>query len=161
MDVPVVPAKRGRGKPKGYPKTGGKQKGYKFPATLAKEAAREAARKRITDRLIPLVDAQIDNAIGIKHFMLRDAATGQWVRLTDPDQIVAAMNHPRAKHGSTYLIYTKDPNPNSARDMLAYAIDRPKEQVQEIDVKSSDELVKKLMEGRARAAKAQRETGGE
>lgn len=123
------------GKPKGYPKTGGRPKGYKFPATLAKEAAREAARVRITNRLIPIVDAQIDSAMGISHFMLRDKATGQWERLSDPDQIVAALNDKRAKFGSTYLIYTKDPNNNAARDMLAYAIDKPKEQEQEIALK--------------------------
>lgn len=123
--------------PKGKkrPVGAGKPKGYKAPATLEKHAAREIARKRITDRLLPIVDAQIDSAVGINHFMLRDKETGEWKRLTDPDQIVKAMNDPRAKFGSTYLIYTKDPNNNAARDMLAYAIDKPKEQEQEVALK--------------------------
>lgn len=144
--------KRPVGRPKGTPKTGGKAKGYKMPATLAKEAAREAARVRITERLIPIVDAQLDSAMGINHFILRDKETGEWKRLTDPDQIVKAMNDPRAKFGSTYLIYTKDPNNNAARDMLAYAIDKPKEQAQDLNVNVTDKHMALLDAGRARVA---------
>lgn len=145
------------GRPKGIPKTGGKKKGYRAPATLEKEAAREAVRRRITERLIPLVDAQIDSAIGINHFMLRDKLTGQWQRLTNPDQIVAALNDPRAKHGSTYLIYTKDPNAQAARDMLDRAIDKAKEQLQEIKVEGDDALIQALYAGRQRAAARKKE----
>lgn len=144
--------KRKRGRPKGQPKSGGMQKGWKAPETLAKEAAREIARQRITARMLPILDAQIDNAIGISHFMLRDKTTGQWERLTDPDQIVKALNDPKAKQGSTFLVYTKDPNTNAARDMLAYAIDKPKEQLAEVKVEGGDTLIQALLEGRARAA---------
>jgi hypothetical protein len=147
--------KRPVGRPKGIPKTGGKQKGFKMPATLAKEAAREAARQRITARINEIIDAQVDNAIGIAHFMLRDKATGQWERLTNPDQIVKALNDPKAKEGSTFLVYTKDPNTNAARDMLAYAIDKPKEQPMEMKVDAGDELIAALHAGRARAAKGE------
>lgn len=144
--------KRKRGRPKGYPKSGGMQKGYKAPETLAKEAAREAVRQRITQRMLPIVDAQIDSAIGISHFMLRDPETGQWERITDPDQIVQALNDPRAKQGSTFRIYVKDPNPNAARDMLAYAIDKPREQLQEIKIEGGESLIAALHAGRQRAA---------
>lgn len=139
-------------RPKGTPKTGGKPKGYKAPATLAKEAAREVTRLRITERLLPIVDAQIDSAVGISHFMLRDEDSGEWRRLTNPDQIVKAMNSPKARFGSTYLIYTKDPSNNAARDMLAYAIDKPKEQVAEMKIEGGDSLIQLLLDGRARAA---------
>ena len=144
------------GRPKGIPKTGGKPKGYKAPSTLEKEAAREAVRQRITQRIFPLVDAQIDSAIGIKHFMLRDPLTGQWQRITNPDEIVAALNHPKAKHGSTYLIYTKDPNSQAAREMLDRAIDKPKEQLQELKIDAGEELIQALHAGRQRAAKARK-----
>lgn len=143
-------------RPKGLPKTGGKQKGYKAPKTLAKEAAREAARVRITARMHEIIDAQVDSAIGIAHFMIRDAETGQWQRLTNVKKIEEALNHPKAQHGSTFWIYTKDPNPSSARDMLAYALDKPKEQVQEIKLGSEPQLIEALMEGRQRAAKAKK-----
>ncbi len=142
------PVKRGRGRPKGYPKSGGKAKGFKAPATLEKEAAREAVRQRITQRIVPLVDAQIDSAIGIKHFFLRDEF-GQWKRITKPERIEEALNA-----GKGYWIYTKDPNSQAARDMLDRAIDRPKEQVQEIAVTNTDALVASLMAGRQRAAAA-------
>lgn len=135
-------------RPKGLPKTGGKQKGYKAPETLEKEAAREAVRVRITERLVPLVDAQIDSAIGIKHFFLRDEF-GQWKRITKAVKIEEALNK-----GEGYWIYTKDPNSQAARDMLDRAIDKPKEQKQEIEVSNVAELVAALQEGRQRAAKA-------
>ncbi len=139
-------------RPKGLPKTGGKPKGYKAPQTLAKEQAREIARQRITERLLPIIDAQCDSAEGIKHFMVRDPGTGQWARLTSHAKIAAALNDPRAKAGSTYWIYTKDPNPLSAKDMLAYAIDKPKDQKAEIEISGDDVLIAALLAGRARAA---------
>jgi hypothetical protein len=131
----------------------GKPKGVKWASTIEKEAARELVRQRITERLAPLVDAQIDSAIGISHFMLRDKLTGQWMRLTDPDQIVAALNDPKAKQGSTFLVYTKDPNSNAAKDMLDRAIDRPKEQPMEMKVDASDALIERLKDGMRRASK--------
>lgn len=141
------------GRPKGLAKTGGKPKGYKAPSTLEKEAARELVRKRITERLVPLIDAQIDSSIGIKHFMLRDELTGQWKRLTNPNQIIAALNHPKAREGSTYFIYTKDPNSQAAREMLDRAIDRPKEQPHDVNINATDEMVAILQQARDRAAK--------
>lgn len=144
--------KRKVGRPKGTPKTGGKPLGYKAPATLAKEAAREAARVRITERMIPIIDAQIDSAVGIVHMAVRDPDTGMWERVTNPDQILDALNHPKARQGSTYRIYTKDPNSLAARDMLAYAIDKPKEQAMEMKIEGGDELTALLLEGRARVA---------
>ena len=152
MEVSNNSTRRKPGRKKGTIKTGGKPKGYKFPATIAKEAAREAVRQRITQRMMPIVDAQIDSAIGISHFMLRDPDTGQWERVNDPDQIVAALNDPRAKQGSTFRIYVKDPNANAARDMLAYAIDKPKEQLQEIKVEGGETLIATLHAGRQRSA---------
>ena len=134
------------GRPKGYPKSGGKPKGYKAPATLEKEAAREAVRKRITERLVPLVDAQIDSAIGIKHFFLR-GEDGQWQRITKPTLIEQALNK-----GEGYWIYTKDPNSQAARDMLDRAIDKAKEQPQELQVTNMDAQVGVLLAARQRAA---------
>lgn len=137
-------------------KTGGKPKGYKAPATLAKEAAREAVRVRVTQRLIPLVDAQIDSAIGIKHFFLR-GEDGQWRRIKSASQIEQALNHPDADSGKTFWIYTKDPNSQAAREMLDRAIDRPKEQEQVIKLDNVNELVAELQQARMRAARARKD----
>lgn len=145
--------------PKGKPRpTGaGKPKGYKAPATLDKIAAREAARVRITQRVNEIIDAQVDSAVGIVHMMVRDPETGQWVRVTSASKIAEALNHPKAKDGSTYWIYTKDPNPASARDMLAYALDKPKEQAQDVNVTHTEAHVATLLEARQRAARSRKE----
>jgi hypothetical protein len=47
-------------------------RGKKMLKTLEKEAAREFVRQKITARLEPLLAAQIDNALGIRHLMMRD-----------------------------------------------------------------------------------------
>jgi hypothetical protein len=109
-------------------KTGGKPKGYKAPKTLEKEAARAILRQRVTERLLPMVDAQIDNAMGIRHFIVRGPA-GKFERLTDPVQIEAALNAEGATEGSTYWIYTKDPCTPAFTDLLNRTIDKPAEHV--------------------------------
>ena len=53
-----------------------------------------------------MIEAQIDNAIGISHFFVRNKTTGKFERITDPDKIEAAMN----AGGEYYRIYTKDPS---------------------------------------------------
>ena len=96
---------------------------------------RELTRQRIAERLFPILDAQCDNAIGIKHFLKRDPKSGKFERLTDPDQIAAAMNEDGAEEGSSYWIYSKDPNPQSGKEMLDRLLDKTKEQEQEIQHK--------------------------
>jgi|SRR6185369_1045668 len=107
----------------------GRPKGYKFPSTLAKEQAREIARQMITERLEEMIGAQIANASGIQHFFLRNPKTGQFERITDPDEIAKALNAKGAKEGSTYWIFTKDPNVQAFTDLLNRALDKPAEQV--------------------------------
>ncbi len=140
-------------RPKGLPKTGGKPKGFKFPATIEKETQREIARQLIAKRLEPIIDAQCDNAQGVKHFMKRDPESGKFERLTNPDQIAAAMNEDGAEEGSTYWIYTKDPSPQSAKEMLDRLLDRSKEQEQEIKLTGDADMMTALALGRQRAAK--------
>jgi hypothetical protein len=130
--------------------------GFRFPSTLAKQAAREAARQKITSRIGEILDAQINSAIGIAHFMLRDPVTGEWRRVTSARAIEKALNDPRAKAGSTFFIYTKDPNTQAAREMLAYAIDRPSEPATEARDQNVAELVGLLQAARQRAQLAQR-----
>jgi hypothetical protein len=136
-------------------KKGGRPVGRLNDTTLAKRDAQEVARKRITERLVPILDAQIDSALGLKHFMLRDPKTGEWSMITRPADIIKAMNDPRAKAGSTYLIYAKDPNQSAIKDLLDRALDRPKESM-DLTVQNADVLVQKLMQGRQRAAKAKK-----
>jgi hypothetical protein len=113
-------------------------------ATLSKEQARETVRALVQARLHELVQAQIDNALGIAHFMLRDPDTGQFKRLIDPDEIVAALNAPGAAEGSTFWIYAKDPSIAAFSDLMNRALDRPKEQVQEVHVSHDEALLARL-----------------
>lgn len=139
-------------RPKGLAKTGGKPKGYKAPITIEKEEQRRIAAQLIAKRLEPIIEAQCDNAIGIKHFLKRDPKTGKFERLTDPAQIAAAMNEEGAEEGSSYWIYSKDPNPQSGKEMLDRLLDRSKEQEQELKITGEADLIAALYTGRTRAS---------
>jgi len=114
----------------GSPRVGGKPKGYVFPQTLQKEEGKARLREKVLAELDPIVDALIGKAKGISHFMLRDPENGQWKRLEDPIEIAAALNHPQAEQGSTYMIHTKDPDVAAAKDILDRAIGKPVEELQ-------------------------------
>jgi hypothetical protein len=104
----------------------GRRFGSKNLSTIAKEEAREFVRTYITDRLQPLLDAQIDNAQGLKHLMMRDPKTGKFERVTgDAEQIDKAL-----KTKNAFWIYTKDPNVAAFTDLLNRAIDKPAEHIQ-------------------------------
>lgn len=97
-----------------------------MPQTLKKEAARELTRQIITRQLKPLIEAQIHNAIGIKHFFMRDE-NAKFVRITDPDAITQALNE--GKEGKNFWIHEKDPSVQAFTDLLNRAIDKPAEHV--------------------------------
>lgn len=127
-----LPLARRPGALKGRPKTpgSGKPKGYKAPTTISKEKAKEVLRQMVMRQLGPLVRAQVDSARGIAHFMLRDSATGQFRRLTEPREIEEALNAPGAAEGSTYWIYTKDPSIQAFTDLMNRALGKPTEEVE-------------------------------
>src|SRR5262249_379133 len=101
----------------------GRKVGFKFPATLQKIHARELARQKITENLERLLNAQIDNAVGIRHLMMRDPKTGQFERVTgDAKQIDKAL---KTKTG--FWIYTNDRNVQGFTDLMNRCIDKPSE----------------------------------
>lgn len=103
----------------------GQKKGAKWPATIAKEEARELFRQIVTRRMERLIAAQLDNAEGIRHLMVRDPKTGQFERITgSPEQIDAAL-----KTGNAVWIYTKDPSVQAFTDLMNRALDKPAEQM--------------------------------
>ncbi len=134
--------------------TGGRPKGRKSDETLSKEAYRDILRQRVLRDMEPMVAAQIAHAQGISHFMLRDPKTGKFERLTDPDQIQAALNADDAEEGSSYYIWTKDPSVQAFTDLMNRALDKPKEQEQEIKLSGDEPLIAALLKGRKRAAEA-------
>jgi len=64
-------------------KKGGRPKGSKSQNTLAKEAARERLRQRVFAELDPLIDAQIEQAKGLKYLVVREKSTGRFVRVSE------------------------------------------------------------------------------
>src|SRR5215471_9577025 len=103
----------------------GRKVGFKFPATLQKIHARELVRQKITENLNTLIDAQIDNAVGLKHLMMRDPKTGKFERITDVQEMDKAL-----KTGNAVWIYTKDPNVQAFTDLLNRALDKPAEHIE-------------------------------
>lgn len=110
----------------------GPKKGAKFAKTISKEQAREVVREIVTRHMEGLVSAQLDNAQGIKHLMMRDPATGKFERLkhesSDP-KVAEAQLDAALKSGNAVWIYTKDPSVQAFTDLLNRALDKPAEQV--------------------------------
>lgn len=126
-------------KPKGGRRAGaGRKPGFKFPATISKEQARDALRGMVIAHLKPLVDAQLANASGLKYLVARDPKTGKFERI-GPEGVAGAAG---------IEVWEKDPNVSAFADLLNRALDKPAEHVEMTVTKtqnaSDDELAKRL-----------------
>jgi hypothetical protein len=110
-------------------KLGGRPKGSLEQATLDKRANAALVRQIVQKRLEPLVNAQIDNALGVSYLVLRDAS-GAYVRATDEAQVDAALERLNSGDESAVRFYTKEPHAGAASMLLAYAADKPVEPVE-------------------------------
>jgi hypothetical protein len=104
-------------------------KGHITPKVLQKEEGKALLRELVLGELRPIVRGLIGKATGINHMMLRDENNGQWIRLTEPEQIEKALNAKGAEEGKTYWIHTKDPDVQAAADLLNRAVGKPIEEV--------------------------------
>src|SRR5215831_930719 len=95
----------------GKRRAAGRPKGRKEVKTLAKEQAREFLRQMVTSSLEPLVQAQIDNALGLKRLIVRDPKTGKFQRVDD-DGLDTAL---ASEHG--VWVYTQPPNVSAFADL--------------------------------------------
>lgn len=145
--VEKLKSKRGGARP-----GAGMPKGTITAPTKEKLAAKELLKARVMERFLPLIDATIDSAIGIKHFMLRDPETGTFKRLTDPEEIDAALAHPDAKEGSSFWIYVKDPQTPAAVTLLDRTTGKPIEEIQ-MEVTTNEPLAARMKQARDRVAK--------
>ena len=117
---------------------GGKRQGSGRPKgaqTLEKEALRELVRARVAEKLLPLTDAQISNAMGISFLVVREKASGKFLRVgkgraekLDPETEIVE-------------IWEKDPSIQAYTDLVNRAIDKPKEQEQEIKLSGEVNIV--------------------
>lgn len=117
------------GRPKGLAKTGGKPKGYKAPSTLGKEAAREALRQIVLREMENLTAAQIAHAKGLSYLVGRDKA-GKFKKLTSEEADKALAG---ASEYTLVEVWEKDPSVQAFTDLMNRALDKPKEQEQDVN----------------------------
>ena len=118
---------RGGARPNSGPKKGSKNGPQK--ATISKEQARDALRQIVLREMDALVQAQVQNARGLMHMMLRNE-DGTWRKAINADEILTALNGPTDR----YWISVKDPSIQAFTDLMNRALDKPKEQEQEVKI---------------------------
>jgi hypothetical protein len=111
---------------------GGRPKGSKSKGTLAKEAARELVRQKITEKLEPLIDAQVAQALGLKYCVVRDKRTKKFLRVSKA--MARARQHKLGPNEELIEVWEKDPSTMAFTGLLNRAIDKPKEQPFDVQV---------------------------
>lgn len=96
------------------------------PNTLDKIAARELVRKIVTEELTPLVRAQIANATGLKYLVVRDKATGKFLRV---GEALA-----RASTEETIEVWEKDPSTEAFSRLMDRALDQAAKPAEQMSV---------------------------
>jgi hypothetical protein len=113
-----------RSNPGGRPKG---TTGIKQVQTIKKEEARDALRQLVLQKMEQLVDAQLSNATGIKYLVRRDAKSGKFLRVT-ADML------DQQTDDDLIEMWEKEPSVQSFTDLMNRALDKPKEQEQEVTV---------------------------
>lgn len=113
--------------PKGGKQPGaGRPKGSKNKATISaaeqKALAREVIREHVIGHIPAIIQAQVDNALGVPYMVLRHK-DGSYSEATDEKQFRAAL----AAGEGAFKVYTRQPHQASASMLLAYAADKPVE----------------------------------
>lgn len=147
------------------PGAGRKREPFDTPARerlrrkIEKDVLREQARRIIAPALAPLLKAQIANAIGLKYLVTRDKKTGKFIRVTEAmaRQKQAAAQGGDADALETIEVWEKDPSVHAFAELLNRLLDKPKEQEQEIRVRTDEQpLIEKVTEARQRVANLRR-----
>lgn len=94
--------------------------GHKTKSTLSKEAARAVLRAMVTAEMRPMVDAQISNAKGLRYLVVREKASGKFVRV--------AAARAKVNSGEEIIeVWEKDPCVQAFTDLMNRTIDKPAE----------------------------------
>ena len=133
----------------------GRKRGSKWPRTIAKEQQRERFRALVAEHFDPIVQAHIENALGIKYLVVRDKATGKFLRVGELRAKVLKPNEEAIE------VWEKDPSAQAFSTILAYTLDKPAEQEIRVNVTGEAELVARLEQGRRRVAEARAQRGGQ
>lgn len=116
------------------PNTGPK-KGSKHASTISKEQARDALRQIVLAEMRDLTAAQIAHAKGLKYLVARHKATGKFERLSE-DQTKKILAGEESDH-VVIEVWEKDPSVQAFTDLMNRALDKPKEQEQEVQANVS------------------------
>lgn len=137
-------------RPKGSDKTPGSgiKKGQKHASTITKEQAREALRQVVLKEMEDLCAAQIAHAKGLKYLVTRNAKTGKFERVTK-ERMEALLESGDEKALETIEVWDKDPSVQAFTDLMNRALDRPKEQEQEIKITGLADLSDEQLAERA------------
>lgn len=126
----------------------GPKKGTKYKGTISKEAAREALRQIVLTHMDALVASQIANAKGLSYLVTRDTK-GKFIR-------VGAAMAGMAGEG-TIEVWEKDPSVQAFTDLMNRALDKPKEQPQDVNITGQFNIVSRLQSARQRLLTARKE----
>lgn len=125
----------GAGAPKGHPNY----------LTADKVKARQAARDHISPHMVAVLDAQIAHALGLSYLVVRDRATGKFLR-------VGRGSAEKLKPEEEIIeIWETTPSTESAKVLLDRLLDKPGEHV-EMQVSGEMNVVDRLMAARKRLA---------
>ena len=105
----------------------GRKAGGKNASTITKEAARDLLRAMVTAQMQPMIEAQLAHAQGLKYLVRRDKGSGKFVRVT-------ANMLDKQGEDDVIEMWEKEPNVPAFTDLLNRALDKPKEQEQELQV---------------------------
>ena len=130
----------------------GRPKGVKNQSTLSKEAGREALRVIVMREMDAMTEAQIAHARGLKYLVTRNAKTGKFEKVTK-ERMDALLDADDENALETIEVWEKEPSVQAYTDLMNRALDKPKEQEQEIRVTGSLEMVERLQAARKRLEK--------
>jgi hypothetical protein len=121
-------------KPKGGRREGaGRPKGALSATTISKEAAREALRQIVLAKMEELTAAQMAHACGLSYLVGRDKA-GKFKKLTSEEADKALAGE---SEYTTVEVWEKDPSVQAFTDLMNRALDKPKEQEQDVNANVS------------------------
>jgi len=112
----------------------GRKPGSLNPSTITKEAAREALRQIVLADMRELVGAQLAQAKGLSYMVVRDKSSGKFLRVAENQ---AAELKPDEQ---IIEIWEKDPSVQAFTDLMNRALDKPKEQEQDLNIQGAIEI---------------------
>lgn len=118
----------------------GPKRGTKHASTITKEQAREALRQIVLVEMRELAGAQISNAKGIKFLVVREKSSGKFLRVGENR---AEKLNPEEE---IIEIWEKDPSVQAFTDLMNRALDKPKEQEQDVNAKVALRLIHEVPE---------------